>query len=31
YRKYADLTVACEGLSQEEVSETIRQKLGPDE
>ncbi len=31
YRKYADLTVACQGLTQEEVSETIRRKLGPDE
>jgi shikimate kinase len=31
YRKYADLTVACRGLTQEEVSETIRRELGPDE
>jgi shikimate kinase len=31
YRKYADLTIACEGLSQEEVSETLRRRLGPDE
>ena len=30
YKKYADLTIACEGLSQEQVSQTICRRLGPD-
>lgn len=30
YRRYADVTIACEELSQEQVSETIRSRLGPD-
>jgi shikimate kinase len=30
YRRYADITIACEDLNQEQVSETIRRRLGPD-
>ena len=30
YKKYADLTIDCEGLNQEQVSETIRRRLDPD-
>jgi len=30
YKKYADITIACEELNQEQVSDTIRQRLGPD-
>jgi shikimate kinase len=30
YKKYADLTIACEGLDQEQVSQTICRRLGPD-
>jgi shikimate kinase len=30
YKKYADITVDCRGLNQEEVSETIRRELGAD-
>ena len=30
YKKYADLTIACEGLSQEQVSQTICRRMGPD-
>ena len=30
YRKYADLTIACEGLNQEQVSQTICRRMGPD-
>jgi len=30
YRKYADITIACEALHQEQVSETIRRRLGHD-
>ena len=28
YKKYADITIDCRGLNQEEVSETIRRELG---
>lgn len=31
YRRYADLTIDCEGLNQEEVSEAIRRALTADE
>ena len=27
YRKYADLTIACEGLDQEQVSQTICRRM----
>jgi shikimate kinase len=30
YKKYADITIACEELNQEQVSETIRRRLGLD-
>ena len=30
YKKYADVTIDCEGLNQERVSEAIRGRLGPD-
>jgi shikimate kinase len=30
YQTYADITIACEELNQEQVSETIRRRLGPD-
>jgi shikimate kinase len=30
YRKYADLTIACEGLNQEQVSQTIRRRMDPE-
>jgi shikimate kinase len=30
YKKYADVTIDCEGLHQEQVSEAIRGRLGPD-
>jgi len=30
YKKYADLTIDCDGLNQEQVSETIRRRLDPD-
>jgi shikimate kinase len=28
YQRYADITIACEGLNQEQVSDTIRRRLG---
>jgi len=30
YKRYADVTIDCEGLNQEQVSETICQRLGAD-
>lgn len=30
YEKYADLTIACEGLHQEQVSQAIIRRMGPD-
>jgi shikimate kinase len=30
YKKYADLTIACEGLNQEQVSQTICRRMGTD-
>jgi shikimate kinase len=30
YKKYADITIDCEDLNQEQVSEAIRQRLGAD-